>query len=116
MVSAWTIVPGIIVSLIVLVVTKLWDPIAQVYGYPFDAERRVQKLVDEFSKLQDQLGELGILDPKPSSAVLSGWLQRAAGCKDKVEEIKRRHESVKSVAGSTWSGTSAPSAGMQIWS
>lgn len=95
--SAWTIVPGIIVSLIVLVVTKLWDPIAQVYGYPFDAERRVQKLVDEFSKLQDQLGELGILDPKPSSAVLSGWLQRAAGCKDKVEEIKRRHESVKSV-------------------
>ncbi|KAL6853384.1 hypothetical protein ACP4OV_019413 [Aristida adscensionis] len=86
--AVWSIVATIILGIVVLVINKWWDPIAEYLGYPFNVRRRVKALEDVVHKLCWIQADLHRLDPQPSSETGKGWVQSVQDLRIKAEKIK----------------------------
>lgn len=83
--EVWKIVASFILAIIVVIMNKVWDPIAERVGYPLDVPRRVKKFIDAARMLREIQGDLFLLHPNPWSERCEGWLQRVCLKADKIE-------------------------------
>ncbi|CAL4945435.1 unnamed protein product [Urochloa decumbens] len=86
--AVWSIIASIFTSVLVLVISKWWDPIARYLGYPFDVRRRVNDLVDKVQRLHEIKHDLRRLDPYPSSERCKGWVDDVQDLCHKAQAIK----------------------------
>ncbi|XP_048566189.1 uncharacterized protein LOC125546091 isoform X2 [Triticum urartu] len=94
MVSAWTIVPGIIATLLVLFITKCWDPVAQHLGHPFDVPRRVDDLLEGIQRLLGLTADHQRDRPRPSSADVQGWMSCIQASQQAAQVIMGRRDAL----------------------
>lgn len=85
---AWSIIIGISIPILVVVITKSWDPVAEYLGYPFDVQRRIKDLEDAAELLEEMKVDLLCLDPRPLFKQRVGWLERVEDLKREAREIK----------------------------
>ena len=71
-----------------VIITKLWDPIAEYVGYPLDVPRRVENFQDAVQRLLSIQADLHRLDPRSSSEQGKGWVQSVQNLCLKAEKIK----------------------------
>ncbi|KAG2603455.1 hypothetical protein PVAP13_5KG772866 [Panicum virgatum] len=86
------IVVPVLLGILVVFITKLWDPIAEYVGYPLDVRRRVEDLQDAVQRLRSIQADLHRLDPRPSSEQGKGWVQSVQNLCLKEEKIKTGYD------------------------
>jgi len=87
----------VVPAILGVIITKLWDPIAEYVGYPLDVPRRVENFQDAVQRLLSIQADLHRLDPRSSSEQGKGWVQSVQNLCLKAEKIKTGY------AGCRWS-------------
>lgn len=87
--AVWSIIASILLGILVLIINKLWEPIAEYIGSPFDVGGRVKDLEDAVDKVRSIHQDLRI-HQYTSSEQCKGWICRVKALYGKARKIRKK--------------------------